>query len=304
MLIGRRVSNTRNTNFVDPPLDETEGYPYRRVWRSIILEVAGFFGVVVGVVAVGLLVGWPLGLSRVMGVGLALAPLGLWGVFSWLSEVTVPRPRVHLLAVVMITGLVANAVGYPLLNGVLDMRGWITRGDGTEQLLAYVFGYGVIQEVLKYMVVRHTVWQSGLRTRYDAVAYGAAGAVAYATVFNLHLVLGNTPPPETAAVLVFGVVVQHLIGSLIVAYGVAETRLGRGSVVLMVGVVALAGLVNGVFQVVKNNITNTRLGLGVSDPRVLFELVITVVAVVVVGFSVGFLVQSVERAEAQARGSD
>ena len=181
------VTDASNLNLIAPPTEEVI-YPYRRVWRSIWLETGVLFVLVLGIVFGTAFFAIPQDQWLLFDIALGVAPLVLWAIFSWVAEQRVPQPRTRMLAVITLSALVANGVGYPLINNVLQVEGWVTRGSVTEQLLVYIFAYGVLQEVLKYLVLRHTIWATHVRVRYELVAYAAAGAVAYAAVWNFHII--------------------------------------------------------------------------------------------------------------------
>lgn len=295
------VTDASNLNLIAPPAEEFI-YPYRRVWASIAIETGLLFGLALVVVVGSSFFAIPEGRWLLVGVLLGAAPLILWGGVSWAREQLVSQPRTRMLAVIVLSALTANGVGYPLLNNVLQVESWIARGTVTEQLLVYIFGYGVFQEVLKYLVLRHVVWVQHVRVRYDLVAYGAACAVAYAAVWNFHVILENRPPPSVVMIVVFVTNAQQIVGSLLVAYGMAETRLASATPILTLGMVSVAGIVNGLVIVLANNLANTRLGLAVSAPRDLLDLALAFLLLVGIALSVGFLLRTAERNAEQALG--
>jgi RsiW-degrading membrane proteinase PrsW (M82 family) len=294
------MTNISNTNLIAPPQDEALIYPYRRVWISIVVEFAILILVVLITIVAVSAITIDTTQRQILNWFLTFTPLGLWAAISWTRETLVAQPRPHLLSVVIVSALVANAVAYPLLNDVVMVDQWITRSSLTDQLLVYIFGFGVIQEVLKALVIRHTVWIHHTRNRYDVLAYAIAGAIAYSTVLNIYEAIGNNPPANIMAIHVVRTLSLHIIGSLIVAYGLAETRLTNTSPFLTLGVVSIASVITGIIRTLQNNITNTRLGFDVSTPRNLLELIITILAVTVICFAVSFLVRNAERQESEA----
>jgi hypothetical protein len=297
------VTDASNLNLIAPPTEEVI-YPYRRVWRSVGLETGLLFTLVLVVVFGSTLVTIPQNQWLLLAIVLSAAPLILWVIFSWLSEQRVPQPRTRMLAVVVLSALVANGVGYPFITHILQIESWVTRGSVTEQILVYIFAYGVFQEVLKYLVLRHTIWVQHVRVRYDLVAYGAAAAVAYAAVWNFHIIFENNPPPAVIAILVFVTNAQQVVGSLIVAYGMAETRLATANPILTLGMVSVAGIVNGFVTVLANNLANTRLSLAVSSPRQLVDLLLALLMLIGIALSVAFLMRTSERNAELAQGEE
>ncbi|MEO0564156.1 MAG: PrsW family glutamic-type intramembrane protease [Chloroflexota bacterium] len=294
------MTDRPTANLIAPPNEETIIYPYRRVWPAIGVEVGILFFITAIVAVGGTFIAIPQQQWFFVNLTLIGLPLALWAGISWGRENFAIQPRQRLLAVMLLSALIANGIGYPLLYDVLAVQTWLTRGETTEQIIIYIFGFGVVQEVLKYVALRQTVWLNHLRNRHDAVAYGAASAIGYATVFNVRLVIDSPPPPNVAAILIFSTLMHHMVGSFIVAYGLAETRLARPSPLLTLGTVSMASVVLGLVTVVSNNIANTRLGLGVSTPRDILQLVISMAMVFGISVAVAFLMQNAERSEAEA----
>src|SRR4051812_20436231 len=90
-----------------PPDEEEEIYPYRRVWRSIIIENIALTIVCLAVFVIFGLIQLHLPAQIMLGVnGLLIAfPVGAWLFFSVFRERFVPEPRHRLIAVFVVSAL-------------------------------------------------------------------------------------------------------------------------------------------------------------------------------------------------------
>jgi RsiW-degrading membrane proteinase PrsW (M82 family) len=248
------------------PPEEEELYPYRRVWRSLGVEI---FVMVLLALLLYVLVNFlnfrvPPSIYRASNVILAFLPLSLWLVFSRLQEQFAPQPRIRLISVVVLSALVANAVGLPLIYDFLQVDRWLPPATALTRILGYTFTVGIVQELLKYLVIRYTVWPDCFRTRLDGVAYGLASAVGYVTVLNLHYAFTNSAPPSTAMLRIFDTVALQYAGSILVGYGLAETGFGRPTPLLLTLTIAAGATLAGIAIPVRAGLVNASLGLTVS----------------------------------------
>lgn len=293
--------STNSYRLITPP-EEEDIYPYRRVWQSIAIE-SGFMLAVAGgafVVFSVLDVRLPRPLAQPVNVLFALLPLGLWLIFSLWRERLALQPRARLLAVAVISALVASGVSIPFIEGVFQPERWLPTASAINRIVGYTFTVGIVQEVLKYLVVRYLVFPDLFRTRLDAVAYCAASAVGYATMVNLQFVLSNAALPDIVAMQVFGTLAINLAGSILVSYGMAEVRFDNPSPFLLTITVAFAALVNGIVIPIRGGLVNAGFSLrgGTSSPILGLGLSAGfLIAVVVV---VSFLYTNTERREREA----
>lgn len=276
----------QNPRLLTPPREEEVAFPYRRVWRSIIIENGILIAFTVALIFAGGLI--PPNLYPSAALIVALAPMGLWFLFSWLPEKSVLQPRPQILRTMIITGLVANAVGVPLIRDFFVIENWLPTSDLVSRISGYTMTVGVTQELLKYIVLRFLVWPGLYRYRMDAMAYGLAGAVGYGTVLALHFVIENSPPPDIAAVRIVGVMVPQVISSAVMAYGLAQARFSDTLPPLMGLTFALSALLTGFFIPVLSSISNATFVPGVAGTApiraLFFALVMLVTALVIVAF--------------------
>ncbi|NDJ61206.1 MAG: PrsW family intramembrane metalloprotease [Chloroflexi bacterium] len=302
---------TSGSSFITPPEEEVI-YPYHRVWPSLALQAGGWFVITVGTYAAINFVGFvpPASLNTSITLGLLALPLFLWLIFALGAEQRVPEPRRRLLAVLIVSALVANAVGLPLIDGVFQPNRWLSLASAVDRIVGYTFTVGIVQEFLKYLVVRYIVWPDYFRTRVDAVAYGIAGAIGYATVINFQFVLTNAVPLDAAALYIFDTLTANLAGSIIVSYGFAEVRFGNPTAFLLTITIALAALVNGALIPLRAGLVNADFffnldvfSLQVSAPSPLLGLGLSAAAAVGVVVVVAFLYANAERRAREAQAT-
>ncbi len=247
-----------------PPDEEAEIYPYRHVWRSVIVENMALFIITVVIFFVfGLFRPQLPGILNLIFNGiLAVLPVILWLLFSVWRERTVPQPRQRLITVFLVTALAANALAIPFIEDVIQPERWLPLGGAINRIIGYAFTVGIIQETTKYAVVRFITWPDYFRTRLDSVAYCVASTLGYAVVLNLrHLFTASSITPDVMAVQVFGNVAVNLAASLIVSYGLAEVHFDKPTPFLMTITVAFAALINGVVIPLRSGLTNATFSI-------------------------------------------
>ncbi|MBZ0298730.1 MAG: PrsW family intramembrane metalloprotease, partial [Anaerolineae bacterium] len=236
-----------DSRLITPPSEEEEIYPYRRAWLSVALELGTLFGIVLGLYLVTRFISIPEGLYQPLNILIALLPVGIWLIFSWSREARVPRPRQRLVTIVVIAALVANALGLPIIQQVFQVERWLPLQSAINRIIGYTFSVGLIQAILMYLIMRYTIWPDHLRVRLDAVAYGTACAVGYATVVNLDFVLSNATSPDVTAMNVFNQLALLSCGGIIIGYGLAEITFNRYPFpLLLAATIALAAFATGV----------------------------------------------------------
>ncbi|MFW5709306.1 MAG: PrsW family glutamic-type intramembrane protease [Chloroflexota bacterium] len=288
-----------------PPREEEEVYPYRRVWPSLILEVSSIFGVtLILYVMVGFLgFNLPESLWQPAGIVIALSPAVFWLLFERLPEQRVQQPRRQLTGVFVISMLVANAVGIPLLDS-LNIEEWLTLEATFDRILGYAATLGILQETLKYLVLRFLVWPDALRTRTDALAYAVAAAAGYATIVNLHVVFTqvSAPSPDVTALRVFSTTMLHFSASAVTAFGLAQLRFNARSIALPLSMLA-ASLLAGFAITFRSGLVSGGFALGIAGTRPLFGLVFSLILIVAVLISIAFLFNAAERQSREALAS-
>ncbi len=214
-----------------PQREEKEHYPYRRVWRSALIEVAIVLLATVAMVLVARFAQPRLDDSqrRAVGVSFAVAPLALWVLVSYLGERRALQPRPRLFTVVILSALAANALGVPLVERVFAPGDWLTTASGSSRLIGYMLTVGIVQEFLKYAVIRYSVWPGCFRIRSDGIAYTMAAGIGYATVLNLNYAFVTSATPQMYALRFAETTFVQLAVGTIMGYFLAELKLTRST---------------------------------------------------------------------------
>lgn len=287
-----------------PPREEEEVYPYRRAWSSIVREIGILTAMSAGFYALGLVgIRIPERIHAPMNYILPFVPVALWLYFSAWRESRVLEPRYQLFAVMLVSGLVANAMGVPLINA-LNPNDWLASAGSFERIFGYMLTVGLIQQGLVYMVLRVILWQEGFRNRWDTLAYAGAAAVGYATVTNLHLITDGVISPDVLALRIYTNVVMHYAACAILAYGLSELRFNPKVFFIMPVAMLASALVTGAVISIRASLTNSGFVLGIGGTRPLFGFVFSVVVVIIVFVLTAFLYNNAERREREAIEGD
>lgn len=297
-----RISSPR---LVSPPAEEEPHYPYARVWDGLRIVFMGTLALaIVGYIANLVVSQQALLQLAPLHIPIALFPAILWFVFSRLPEARAELPRIGLASTFWVAALVANGVALPFTSNILQLDQWLPFAEPLTKIIGYTVSAGVVQELGKYMVVYAFAWDARLRERTDAVAYSVAAAVGYATAINLAQALANPSTPGFATFDTFSTVALSAAPSLLVAYGIAETRISRASAFLMPTMFALAALLFGILTTLRSLLTNAELTLEgpvqISQPNPVVDVALVAGVVFLLAFAVAFLISNAERREVEA----
>lgn len=289
---------------IAPPKEEAI-YPYRRVWRSLIQEtilivvICGVVFVVFQYIGIDL----PALVERGLILLLAFLPLILWFLFSRFAETQVPEPRSGLNTTLMLSALSAAAIGVPLVNTVVQPAEWLSLEAAPVRILGYTLTAGIVQEFIKFLVVRYVSGPRALRIRDDSIAYCIAAAVGYMTVLNLIYVVNHAATPDMVALRVLHHMSINVAGSLIMSYGIAQTWFGRVNPLLMPLTLLVAALINGLAIPLRSGFANASLGLTSAIASPIFSLAFSTGIVTVAIGLVLFFYNVVEEQERISRES-
>lgn len=284
------------------PTEEEEIYPYRRVWRSLAIESLLLLLIAVGLWVVLNFVGLrvPTLLERPLEVLLALMPLGLWALLSLLQERSVPEPRPHLVALVAISALVANAIAIPVIDGFLQVDLWLPQTNAINRIAGYTFTVGIVQVMTCYLVVRFVAYRTGMRIRADGIAYMLAASVGYSCVLNLHYVFTTGATMDIVAMRVFNNTALLYAISIVVGYGLGEVRFGRPSPLLLALTMAVGSMLAGLAIPLRSGLANAALTLGPAIASPIRGLALSALLLVAVAVATAFLLENAERQEREA----
>jgi protease PrsW len=126
-----------------------------------------------------------------IGVVMAFIPAALWIIFFYRQDRLEPEPKGLVLQVFILGGLLAAAIGMPLVNNVFQVSTWLYTSAWTN-LLGAILVIGFTQEFLKYAAVRFSVYHSAeFDERTDGIIYATAAGLGFATVLNIAFVVDS-----------------------------------------------------------------------------------------------------------------
>lgn len=287
------------------PTEEEEIYPYRRIWRSLAIESLILLLVAVGLWVLVSFIGisLPSVIERPAEIALCILPFGLWALLSLLQERTVPEPRSHLLALVAITALAANAVAIPVIDSVLQVELWLPMAPALNRIAGYMFTVGIIQVLTCYTVFRFVAYSTGMRIRADGIAYMLASAVGYGCVLNLHYVFTTNASIDIVAMRIFNNISLLYAVSVVVGYGIGEVRFGRPSPLLLTLTMAIGAMLAGIAIPVRSGLINAALTLGPALASPIRGLALSALLLVAVCVVTAFLMENAERRESDAHAA-
>ncbi len=292
-------------NFITPPNENKEEYPYAPVWRALSVE-AGILAtsvfVLYAIISI-LKLATPTRLQLAFGIGLAISPLILWILFSWFAERRASDPRRQLIAVVIITMLTANSIGIPILDQFYRTTQWLPLAPAVNRILGYTLTAGIVQQLIKYIVIRYIVWPQNMRIRLDGVAYGIASGIGYATILNLQFVtLTPNAPPDTIAFHVFANYALHTATGILIGYGLSETCFSNPTPIFLSIVLIISAVVTGIAIPIRAGLVNTALTISAtSSPKSLLGLGFSFAVLIVITLIVAGLIRNADRLEREAR---
>lgn len=273
-----------------------EIYPYRRVWRTANLEALLLFTATVAVLLATRFAPFPpnADLRRLFAVGFALLPLALWLLITYRAERRAPQPRQRLFTVLILGALVASGVALPLTGQFLQVDDWLPTADGLTRLIGYFLAVGIVQEFLKYAVMRYSIWPGAFQTRQDGVAYAIATSIGYATALNLHFAFSGDYAPGATALRITEITLAHVAISPIMGYCLAELRQPMVSVLLVPGGLLLSAALAGFAIVFRGGLVVGGVAPGSTGSSIVFGLGMAVILMALLFSSMGFIINSAD----------
>ncbi|MBA3870132.1 MAG: PrsW family intramembrane metalloprotease [Anaerolineae bacterium] len=298
---------TYGPRFITPPTDDQELYPYRPVWRALAIEVAILtaIAIILYVVIDLLKLSPPIRLQPYLAFGLIAAPCLLWLFFSLLAEYRVSQPRQHLMAVVILSMLVASAVGSPLLDQYFRVDTWLPLAPAVNRILGYTLTAGIVQSIIKYIILHYTIWPRHLRARLDGVAYGIATGIGYATILSLQFVSANTTaPPDIVAFHIFANYALHVATGIVIGYGISEVRFSNPTPIFLTIILVIASIITGITIPIHAGLVNSSLSItSISAPKPLFGLGFSIALLIIISVVIAGLIGNADRLERESRAN-
>ncbi len=196
------------------------------------------------------------GILLAIGTIMAVVPAVLWIAFFYRQDHLEPEPKHMVFSVFLLGGLLAAAVGIPLLQNIYDINAWLYKNLLVD-FLGSVLVIGFSQEFLKYAAVRFSVFNSDeFDERTDGIIYSTAAGLGFATVLNIHFIvesggvfLGN------AAMRIVVVALAQASFSGITGYFLGREKLEKRPFWWTPLGVSIAAVLDGLFYFLWGNLT-------------------------------------------------
>ena len=303
---------TYGPRFITPPSEHQELYPYRPVWRALIIEatILAVIALILYVIIDFLNFALPARLHPYLAFALIMTPCLLWLIFSFWAEYRVNQPRQHLLEIVILSMLAASAVGVPLLDQYFRVDTCLPLAPSLNRILGYTVTAGIIQGTIKYIVMRYTIWPQHLRERLDGIAYGIATGIGYATILNLQFFSANpTAPPDIVAFHIFANYALQVTTGIVIGYGLSEVYFSNPTPIFLMSILVIAAVITGITIPIHAGLINSSLSIdptkasSISAPKPLFGLGFSIALLIIVSVIISGLISNADRLEREARAS-
>jgi len=229
-----------------------------------------------------------------VGIVLSLVPALLWLAFFYLQDALEPEPKGFVIGVFVLGGLLAGAVGIPVVRDLFRVQDWLGSSFAVN-LLGSVLVVGFVQEFLKYVAVRYSVYLlPEFDERMDGILYGTAAGLGFATMLNiLYVVESGGVDLGMGVIRIVVTALAQASFSGISGYFLARAKFEEERVWWLPLGLAIAALLNGLFSVARGSITRAGSLLSQRTANPWLGLVL---AAVVAGATLGILLLLVRRA--------
>ena len=219
-------------------------------WQADVASIVLLVAFVVVVYAIDALVGARLSGTALTAVGLVLAvvPAIVWLAFFYRRDRLEPEPRTLVVGEFVLGLLVATAIGIPLVDQVFDVGSWLFASP-LVHLAGGILVVGMVQEALKYLTVRLSVYGSReFDERTDGIIYGTAVGLGFATALNVAFVVESGGVDlGTGSIRIVLTSLAHASFGGVVGYFLGRQKFESRPIWWMPAGVALAATLNGVF---------------------------------------------------------
>lgn len=192
------------------------------------------------------------------GVVLALTPAALWLAFFYVQDRLEPEPKGYVIGVFALGALLAGAIGIPVVRDLFSVQDWLGASP-LVTLLGSILIVGFVQEFLKYAAVRYSVYNSSeFDERLDGVLYGTAAGLGFATMLNIHYIVGSGGVNlSMAAIQVTVTALAQASFAGITGYFLGRAKFEEEPVWWLASGLALAATLNGLFHVLLGNLVRS-----------------------------------------------
>lgn len=239
--------------------------PRKSILGSSVLTfgvLAGFVGVIYAIDLFIKPVFSPTGLILV-GMSMAVLPAFAWLFFFYQQDRREPEPKGLVAQVFILGGLLAMAIGIPLVERVFQVGTWIYESFWIH-LLGSILVVGFAQEFLKYAAIRFSVYSSGeFDERTDGIVYATAAGLGFATVLNIAYIIdsGGVDLGVGAVRITLTALAQASFAG-ISGYFLSREKFDPTPVWWMPVGILMAAVLNGVFFTVYGTLSKTTISSG------------------------------------------
>lgn len=219
------------------------------------------------------------------GVFLALVPAFIWLIFFYLQDSAEPEPKGFVIGVFVLGGLLAAAIGIPVVENLFRVSHWIYTNT-LATILGGILVVGFTQEFLKYAAVRYSIYHSDEYDEpTDGVIYATAAGLGYATVLNINFVLSNGGVDLGVGIIRMAVVaLAHAAFSGITGYFLGRAKFESEQIWWMPLGITLAAIFNGLFNWLQGIVSRPTITLSGSSSNPWLGLALAaVVALITTG---------------------
>lgn len=218
------------------------------------------------------------------GIVLALIPAAIWLSFFYRRDRLEPEPKHMVFRVFLLGGLLAGAVGVPLVNEFFEIPQWLSSSSFVTQLLAGWLIVGTIQETLVYSAVRFSVYDTDeFDEETDGVVYATAAGIGYATVLNILFVVNSGGVAlGNGGIRIVLTTIAHAAFAGVIGYFLGRQKFEKRPLWWMPAGVMLAALVNSIFFYLRGMLSSGSLSAtgGAANPWIGLVLAIVLTGVV------------------------
>jgi len=275
----------------------------KHVWRDEFLLVIGlcvFVGIVYALDNALHPVFTPTTLL-LTGVFLAIVPAFIWMIFFYLQDSAEPEPKGYVIGVFVLGGLLAAAIGIPVVENLFRVSHWIYTNT-VATILGGILVVGFTQEFLKYAAVRYSIYHSDEYDEpTDGVIYATAAGLGYATMLNINFVISNGGVDLGTGIIRMAVVaLAHAAFSGITGYFLGRAKFESEQIWWMPLGITLAATFNGLFNWLQGIVTRPTITLSGSTNNPWLGLALAaVVALITTGLVLTLVRRNIKSLQAE-----
>lgn len=238
-----------------------------------------------------------------VGIVMALVPAVLWLGFFYQQDRREPEPKSLVIQVFLLGGLLAAAIGIPLVENVFSVSTWMYDSLWVN-LAGAILVIGFTQEFLKYAAVRFSVYSSSeFDERTDGIIYATAAGLGFASVLNIAFIInsGGANLGMAAIRIVLTSLAQASFAG-ITGYFLGRDKLDHQPFWWMPVGLVIAAVLNGLFFTLWGNLTAGRINSSGGFVNPWIGLLLAVVLAVTVMAVLSWLIRHYQLRSAQKEG--